>query len=131
MNIFYILACGLSGLMQLFLAYALLSDPQGMIGGFGLPTDSSVGFVARRAGVMFLGLAALSMAAMLLQQNRGLAAMALSVPWLGLAILGGFEHLRGFVGAEIYPAIAIETTLGLMLLSAGILQRSAPPAQMA
>ncbi|WP_412562771.1 hypothetical protein [Thalassobius sp. MITS945101] len=131
MNILYLTACGLSAVMQLFLTYTLLSDPQGMIGGFGLPTDSTVGFVARRAGVMFLGLAVLSIAAMFLQQNRGLAAFALSVPWLALAVLGSFEHLRGFVGGEIYPAIAIEATLGLLLLATWILLRSPAPQQVA
>ncbi len=121
MTKFFYAACLVSGLMQAFLCYALLTDPQGMIGSFGIETNGSVAFVARRAAILFLGLSALSFAGLLLKYQKRMVAFALSTPWLGMACLGLFEHLRGTVGSEIYPAMAIETAIGLVLVAAALL----------
>ncbi|TLP68001.1 hypothetical protein FEE96_05640 [Parasedimentitalea maritima] len=113
----------LAGVLQCYLSYALLTDPEAMIASFGLPTDASVAFVARRAGAMFLGLAALSFAAAFLYRNQKIAALALAMPWLCLALLGSYEHMRGAVGAEIYPALVIETTFAVLFLLIGLFLR--------
>ena len=120
----------ISGLAQIALALCLLLKPDAMIQSFGVETNEVVSFVARRASMLFFGLAALSFGGCFLRSNLVPASVLLSVPWLGLAALGLFEHMRGFVGKEIYPAIGTETVIGLLLLAAALVAslRSGPQA---
>ena len=110
------ITCFASAALQAFLFYQLMFFPGETIGGFNVTTTETVDFVARRAAVLFLGLSLLSLLCAMSIEKSTLVAACLSVPWLGLAISGTAEYLRGFVGKEIFPAIAIEATLGLCLL---------------
>jgi len=118
--VLYKVVFAVSGLAQVVLAVFLLLKPDAMIQSFGVETNDVVVFVARRASMLFFGLSALSFGCCFLKSNPGVAAALLSVPWIGLAGLGFFEHMRGFVGSEIYPAIGIETAIGLLLIGIAV-----------
>ena len=112
--------CFASGFAQAILFYALITNAEAVIGSFGLPTTDVVGFLGRRAAMLFLGLSFLSFYIGASKSIRFPALLLLAVPWLALAGLGTFEYLRGFVGPAIFPAIATELVLGGLLLGGGV-----------
>ncbi|MEM9422777.1 MAG: hypothetical protein AAF986_09775 [Pseudomonadota bacterium] len=113
--------CCISGIAQAVLFYALLTDPEAVVGSFGVATSESVAFLGRWAAMLFLGLSALSFYVAASKIVRFPMTALLSVPWLGLAATGFFEYQRGYVGGEIFPALATEVLLGLLLLASGVI----------
>ncbi|MEM9454364.1 MAG: hypothetical protein AAGF11_09305 [Myxococcota bacterium] len=95
------------------LAGTLFFAPDTILTSFGLEPTASASFLARRAAVLFLGLAVLAVTSL---DPRGLAPRpflaSVAVSMLGLAILGTAELLRGVASAGIGPAIVTEIIVG-------------------
>ena len=85
---------------------------------FQIPGSESAAFLARRAAVLFLGFGIL----MWLVRNaeNSPARRAICIGWgmtmAALAILGTLEFFRGFVGVGVFPAVFIETFIGVSYL---------------
>lgn len=116
--------CIASGLAQAALFYALITDPEAMIGSFGIATNEAVAFTGRRAAALFLGLSAISFYAAATAKAASLLAFVMSISWFALAGTGVFEYARGYVGAAAFPAIGTELLLGLLLLAYSVMGRS-------
>ncbi len=78
---------------------------------FGVNGDDSGDFIAKRAGMLFLGLALVC--SLSRKTNDSDARIAISVglaaSMSGLALSGVYEFYRGYVGPGIWLAIAFET----------------------
>lgn len=97
----------------LFLSLLLLPEPIFFI--FQIPEVDSAFFIARRAAMLFLGIAILSWYGRnsLHSELRQAVCIGLGVAMIGLASVGTFEYLRGFAGPGIGLAIIVETLIGL------------------
>ena len=86
---------------------------------FAVDSHESAEFIARRAAMLFLGLAVLNYLARNTppSQLRRALSLGMASTMLGLALLGTVELLCGFAGIGIVPAILTETLLGLAYLS--------------
>ncbi|AUQ74036.1 hypothetical protein [Phaeobacter piscinae] len=117
------LICIVSGLAQAALFYALITDPEAMIGSFGVSTNEAVAFVGRRAAVLFLGLSVISFYSAAAAKTAFPTAIVLSISWFAIAATGIFEYQRGYVGNAAFPAIGTELLLGTLLLGSGIMSK--------
>jgi hypothetical protein len=81
------------------------------------PHDSAV-FIARRAAVMFFGMATMCFYARDIKDPVAQRAIALGygAMMVGLAVLGGFELARGTAGPGILLAIAAELLFAALYL---------------
>lgn len=100
------------------LCLVLVVAPGLVLALFGLPTtdpDGLGGFLARRAGLMFLGVAVLLWLARGLADQTGRAVISAGTAVLmgGLAIAGVAELARGYVGPGILLAASAELALSV------------------
>lgn len=116
------LICLVSGIAHAILFYVLLTQPEAVIASFGLDTTETVAFLGRRTAMLFLGLSMLSLYTALNKMASSFMIFILALPWLALAFMGGFEYQRGYVGAEVFPAIGTEITIGSLLVLASLLR---------
>ncbi|MEM9131251.1 MAG: hypothetical protein AAGA59_06630 [Actinomycetota bacterium] len=101
--------------LALTLATLLLAAPGVVYWLFGVDGAETADFIARRAAMLFLGVAAVAYSARHLGPSVGRLAVAagLGVPMAGLAVLGSIELARGFAGPGILVAVVGETALAL------------------
>lgn len=107
-----------SGLFfALFLLLAL--GPQVLFLLLDVPDGETARFLARRAGVLFLGLGLLAQLTKGTSDSEVIRSISLSfaVAFLGLIILGLFEYWRGFVNFMIFGPIAVELTFAFLYLT--------------
>ncbi|ESQ77570.1 hypothetical protein [Asticcacaulis sp. AC402] len=103
-----------TALLFTILCATLVFFPQPIYWLFGLDPHALGDFMARRAGVLFLGLALI----VWLTRETGDPAvqkaicLALAVMMLGLAAMGTFEFARGYAEPGIWLAIVGEITIG-------------------
>lgn len=100
----------------LFLAYLLL--PGLPLLAFGIDGTPGAQFVARRAGILMLGLAVMLM---LLRNQppseaRQAVAIALVVTWAGLAIFGAQAILRGVASWTGWGTVVVEVVLAALFV---------------
>ncbi len=105
------ITAGLSALLFL----SLLLAPEVLFFIFQLSENEPAFIMARRASMLFLGLAVLSWSARasVHSETRQAICLGLSSMMLGLAVLGVFEFMRNAVGEGIFLAVAVEVILGV------------------
>lgn len=83
---------------------------------FGIAGSAEIDFLARRAAMLFLGLAIITwqMAGIEDLKARRAISFALSVTMAGLALSGLAEYVRGFAGPGILAAAVAETVFSLL-----------------
>lgn len=98
--------CTAMAIMASTLFVALLVIPGQVMWLFGLDTPPEAAFIARRAAMLFLGLAVLCWLSRSAAPShlRGALALSLSVMMAALASLGIVEVLRGVAGPGIWFA---------------------------
>jgi len=99
-----------SAILTSILFLSLLLMPDLIFWIFSIETTEAANFIARRASILFLGLAILSFLSRntphsSLRQN---IILAMFVLWSLMALLGLFELVRGFAGLGILLAITAE-----------------------
>ncbi|GGY83128.1 hypothetical protein GCM10011613_29990 [Cellvibrio zantedeschiae] len=111
--------------LALILFLSLLFVPEPIFFIFQLTETGSAFFIARRAAMLFLGIAILSWLgrAQPHSQSRQSICMGLGVMMLGLACLGLFEYLRGFAGPGIGLAVITEAIIGVAYLKIWFVHR--------
>lgn len=98
------------------LAVGLITSPEYFAGTFGLIESDGATVMARRAGVLFIGLAGLIYASRGLPPGkaRRKASIAMTVMFLSLILLGLYDLIRGAVGWGIFAAITPEIVFTLL-----------------
>lgn len=93
----------------------LLFYPEVVFWLFSVAESESGEFIARRAAMLFLGIAVLSwfVRSAADSEARQAICLGIGVSMLSLAVVGLFELTRGFAGIGILLAIAVELVLGL------------------
>lgn len=107
-----------ASVLYLTLFACLLLSPGLIYWLFGIPGHSSADLLAKRAAMLFLGLAVLSFVGRDAPPSnlRRTVVIALSTTLVGLIGVGVYEFMTGTAGAGIWCAIAGETVfLGLYL----------------
>ena len=104
------------------LSLVLLFTPHLVSAVFDLESALSTEIIAKRAGILFAGLAYLSLSTALHPQNatKDRIDQAIVLLLAGLAILGAIEWMSGRVGSGVWVAICIETLLVGLLLTARV-----------
>ncbi len=97
----------------LTLAAVLLIAPDLIYWVFSLEAGESADGLARRAALLFLGLATISYLGGTLKDSTSRSAISpgIVVAMAGMALLGVLEYLRGGVGAGIGVAVMVELAL--------------------
>jgi hypothetical protein len=82
---------------------------------FQIEGNEAAYFVARRTSILFIGLAILLWLIRNSSHSSSIQAVCagMSFLWIGLAILGSIEFLRGYAGIGIIPPIIMESLLGI------------------
>lgn len=82
---------------------------------FSLTGDAVGNFLAKRAGMLFLGLATLLYFSRNTEASsaRSAISLGLAVAMGGLALLGAYEYFRGYAGVGIWLAIITETSFAI------------------
>jgi hypothetical protein len=85
---------------------------------WGVQYSYPVGFIARRAAALFLGVGVMFVLARDAQpsQTRTALTVGFSVACLALAAIGVFEFATGHAGAGILLAVVVEVGLAVLLL---------------
>lgn len=97
------------------LAVVLIFLPEFIYWLFSLTGDAIGDFLAKRAGMLFLGLATL----LYFSRNsevssaRSAISLGLAVAMCGLALVGTYEYFRGYAGPGIWFAIITETSFAI------------------
>ena len=94
----------------------LLFIPELIFWLFEVSADEAAYFISRRAAMLFLGLAMIVYFSRHAKNSEERQAIILGVAcsMFGLAALGLFEYVRGFVGLGIFLAISAELFLTLL-----------------
>lgn len=110
----------LCGSVFALLSLVLLFTPQMVLVLFDLENTVSTDIIARRAGILFSGLAYLALSTAAHSQNATKVRIDQTIALLlmGLAILGAVEWMNGRVGSGVWMAIGIEILLVGLLLTA-------------
>lgn len=106
-----LITCGLS----IVLAILLLFFPAVIFMLFGITGNEAAYFISRRAAMLFIGYAVIACLSRNAQPSEGRQAITLGIAcsMSGLAILGLFEFVRGFVGSGIFLAVSAELFLAV------------------
>lgn len=99
----------LTGLFFVLFAF-MLCAPGVIFWLFGVPQSETANLIARRAAMLFLGLAVISWSARSAPPSRGFS-LGIIVAMLGLAAVGSYEFLRGFAGWPILLAVIVEVSV--------------------
>ena len=107
-----------TAILSLILFLSLLFLPKPIFFIFQIPEFDSAFFIARRAAMLFLGIAVICWLGRdaLHSPSRQSVCRGLAVAMLGLACLGIFEYLRGFAGLGIGLAVITEAIIGAAYL---------------
>lgn len=102
-------------LITICLSLLLMIIPEFIFWLFGIEGGSSAEFIARRAGILFLGLSAMSYLGRRAAPSELRQAMSLGMTILlaSMAVLGLWEWGRGFAGRGILLAVATEASLAI------------------
>ena len=94
-------------------------DQEFVNGLFDVKGNESAYFISRRTAMFFLGYAVISYYSRNAQPsvNRQSISLGIALSMFGLAVLGLFEFIRGFVGGGIFLAIGAELFLAISYLS--------------
>jgi len=105
----------LTGCLYSYLFWLLLTGPAGFLGSVGVASNPAAEFLARRASMLMLGFAVLSLLALKRHATPAgqLALAAVGVNMAGFALMSIREVLRGFANAELLKPAAVETVLAL------------------
>lgn len=117
MNIFKI-SCIFTAVLCFYLFTMLFFTPQSFFADLGIEGTESAYFVARRAGMLMLGVSVLMFFARNVPPSQARQAISLSIcaTMLGLAFAGTYEFTRGFLGNDILIAIVLELILFVTFL---------------
>lgn len=109
--------CKICGGLFTALSLALIFAPGVVLELFELGASQGSEVVARRAGVIFGGLAflMLTIATHPPSPTRRSIVLAIEFLLIGLAILGAIEFARGQIGPGVWLAITTETLVALLL----------------
>ncbi len=109
----------LSSIIFFTLFMSLLLYPESIFWLFQIEGNESAYFISRRASMLFLGYALITYFSRFAENTelRQAIILGLALAMFGLALLGLFEFLRGYVGIGIFLAISAETFLSVTYLS--------------
>ena len=112
--IFKVLAYA-TGLLYIYLFVMLLFFPSSFLQDLGLTGSEMTFTLARRASMLMLGFAVLSISGGNAPPSAARQALilAISINMAGFAVMGTYEYFRGTVNSSILQAAAIETTLAV------------------
>ena len=104
-----------ASLLCAILSVALIFLPELIYFLFNITGDAVGNFLAKRAGMLFLGLATLLYFSRNIEASSARSAISLGlvVAMGGLALLGAYEYFRGYAGIGIWLAIITETTFAI------------------
>ncbi len=107
-----------TAILFLALATGLLTAPGVFATTFGLEPLSGTAVMARRAGILMIGLAGLAYAVRDLPSGatRKTVIQTFAVVFIAFIILGLFDLIRGTAGAGIFVAILPETVFAALFL---------------
>ncbi|WP_299682268.1 hypothetical protein [uncultured Roseobacter sp.] len=113
-------AAQLCGGVFAVLGLVLLFTPHVVPAVFDLESAVSTEIIARRAGILFAGLAYLSLSTAVHPRNatKDRIDQAIALLLMGLAILGAVEWINGRVGLGVWLAMGTEILLAGLLLTA-------------
>jgi hypothetical protein len=117
-TLFYKTVMRVSAATFLGLSLFLFFAPRTFLGGLGLDLTASTDFLCRRASVLLLALAVLSLAGRNAASGaaRQALALALFVATAVMAVLGVAEYVRGATTVGIFKAVAVEVALAVCFL---------------
>jgi len=104
-----------ASLLCAILSVVLIFLPELIYFLFNITGDAVGNFLAKRAGMLFLGLATLLYFSRNIEASSARSAISLGlvVAMGGLALLGAYEYFRGYAGIGIWLAIITETTFAI------------------
>ncbi len=104
-----------ASLVCAILAMVLIFLPELIYWLFNLTGDDIGDFLAKRAGMLFSGLAVLLYCSRNIEASsaRSAISLGLAVAMGGLALVGAYEYFRGYAGAGIWLAIIAETSFAI------------------
>ena len=104
-----------ASLLCAILSVALIFLPELIYFLFNITGDAVGNFLAKRAGMLFLGLATLLYFSRNIEASSARSAISLGlvVAMGGLALLGAYEYFRGYAGIGMWLAIITETTFAI------------------
>ncbi|MEL7282751.1 MAG: hypothetical protein AAGK79_20540 [Pseudomonadota bacterium] len=113
-------AAQLCGSVFVILSLVLFFTPHIVPAVFDLESTVSTEIIAKRAGILFAGLAYLSFSTAVHPRSatKDRIDQAIVLLLLGLAILGAIEWMNGRVGLGVWMAIGTEILLASLLLTA-------------
>ena len=113
-------AAQLCGGLFAVLSLVLLFTPHLVPAVFELESEVSTEIIAKRAGILFVGLAYLTLSTAAHPQNatRDKIDQSIALLLVGLATLGAIEWMNGRVGLGVWMAIGVEVLLAGLLLTA-------------
>lgn len=97
----------------LFITALLFPELLAML--FQIEGNEAAYFVARRAAILFMGLAVLLWFMRNSNHSSSIRAVCagMSFLWIGMAVLGTIEFLRGYAGIGIIPPVIMELSIGI------------------
>ncbi|MCF6322646.1 MAG: hypothetical protein L3J32_12900 [Rhizobiaceae bacterium] len=106
-------------LVYILLFLFLLFTPEFIFWIFQIEGSETADFIARRAAMLFLGLAIIAYFGRHSPNSimRQAVSLGMGVSMVALAVLGAFEFFRGFSGPGIWFAILAETGFAIAYLS--------------
>lgn len=103
----------------------LLIYPEPIFILFGVGGNESAYFIARRASMFFLGYGVISYCSRNAQPSipRQSISIGMAISFLGFAILGTSEFIRGFAGAGVFLPVSAELFLSISYFSVWLSDR--------
>ena len=107
----------LSSALQVFLFTQLVMTPSDIVTGFGIPASESADMIARRAGVLFLGMALVGLITAWRAQSTMLVSLSAIIAFFWAAMAGEtfFEWNRGFANNGAIMPLIIEIAFALLI----------------
>lgn len=108
----------LSALLCFFLFVQLLFTPSDVVAGFGIPASESANMIARRAGMLFGGVALINALVGIFSKRFMLVLLSLSMGlcWAGMAYLSFYEFSRSFASKAIVMPMSVEAGFAILML---------------
>ena len=105
-----------TSLLTLYLFFILLFDSASFFVDVGVDAGEAAYFIARRTSVFMIGISVLLFLSKNLKHSdaRQFIIMATALTMLGLASMGTYELVRGYVGKVMLVSIVVESTLGIL-----------------
>jgi len=114
----YSTSCKAAALLFVVLFILLLFVPAFIFWLFGVPQSETGSFIARRAAMLFLGLAVISWQVKSAPPSsfRNGFSLGIGLSMAAMAGIGIFEFLRGFAQWPILLAVMVEGMIGIIFL---------------